>query len=332
VVIKVGCALIPAIGLVSNYALCDQSRNYTGYEQCINILRTAQSGNVVILQEDNILFPVIYGRIAERMREDLTLYDRQNIVFKMPYLGERKGSYHGSGRGFGNLLEREVVKHSISQGIYYGVFDPFSIDLPEEYVLVPYCLIYELVRRENVQKPHRIPNLWKYYSTESFNDNLERDLQNRQICGYFYFRRGQYIFLTGNKELGLKDMKKASQIAYDDYGRHLFIAFALIDEGLFSEARGELEKAITRQADPGAVNNIWGYYYYKMGDYQKAITLFRKATALRPGNSMYYKNLGLALWSAGDKKHAEKAFQKSLEIHKDQPETIKFMREHGLMP
>jgi len=332
VAIKVGCALIPAIGLVSNYALCDQSRNYTGYEQCINILRTAQSGNVVIVQGDDILFPVIYGRIAERMREDVILYDRQNIAFKLPYLGERRGIYYGSWRDFRGLLERELIKHRILDGIYYAVFDPFSIDLPEEYFLVPYGLIYKLAKRENVQKPHRIPNLWKYYSVESFHDNYRKDFQNRQICGHFYFRRGHYIFLTGNKELGLKDMKKASQIAYDDYGLHSLIAFALIDEGLFSEARQELEKAITRQADPGAVNNIWGYYYYKMGDYQKAITLFRKATALRPGNSMYYKNLGLALWSAGDKKHAEKAFQKSLEIHKDQPETIKFMREHGLMP
>jgi hypothetical protein len=91
--IKTALAVIPAIFRFMNYGLCDQSRNYTAYEHAVNIFRTTTNGNVLFLEGDNNFFPVVYGRIVERMREDLILFDRHDIIYKLPYLGEKRGQF-----------------------------------------------------------------------------------------------------------------------------------------------------------------------------------------------------------------------------------------------
>ena len=67
-----------------------------------------------------------------------------------------------------------------------------------------------------------------------------------------------------------------------------------------------------------------------MGDHEKTVAVFRKATQLNPERPDYYNNLGFALYEAGRKKESFSAFQKSLSINKDQPAIKNFMAAHGL--
>ncbi|MBW1668179.1 MAG: DUF2723 domain-containing protein [Deltaproteobacteria bacterium] len=75
------CA-VPALFFFLNLDLCNQSRNYTAYEHAVNIFRTAEGGDILFMNGDNYVFPVLYGRIVERMGEDRTVYDRNNIFYK----------------------------------------------------------------------------------------------------------------------------------------------------------------------------------------------------------------------------------------------------------
>src|SRR5512136_118057 len=83
-VLKVGCGVIPLMFLVVNYRVSDQSENTTAYEHALNIFRTAEKDAILFMNGDNYVFPVTYGRLVERMREGVTLYDRHDILFKMP--------------------------------------------------------------------------------------------------------------------------------------------------------------------------------------------------------------------------------------------------------
>ncbi len=91
--LNVAWSIIPAIGLISNFGLCNQSKNYTGYEQGLNIFMTVGTGDIILMDGDNYVFPVIYHRIVERTREDVRLYDRANLLFKLPFLDSDLG--HG---------------------------------------------------------------------------------------------------------------------------------------------------------------------------------------------------------------------------------------------
>jgi Flp pilus assembly protein TadD len=153
---------------------------------------------------------------------------------------------------------------------------------------------------------------------------------NRHVCASFHFSLGKYLFMMGHPVPGLKEIKWASEIGYDDTMIHSDIAVLLTDQGLLEEARSELEKALVYYEDLSGVHNNWGYYFHKLGDYDKATAAFREAVELSPDNFRYYNNLGLVLHQAGRKKEATLAFQQSLAMNGDQPKVETFLREHGL--
>jgi Flp pilus assembly protein TadD len=214
--------------------------------------------------------------------------------------------------------------------IYYAVFDPDSIILPAEYSFVPHGMLYRVVKKEELINPYKIRNLWKYYSTESFYDHFERDYLNRQIGAFFYFRQGNHLFLAGKHKKGLEYIRKASNLGFSDTGIHSMLAGFLIEQGLFEEARLELEKSLVYHTDMSVVHNNWGVYHYKRGAYEEAIKSFREAIRMRPKGFQFHKNLGYALYRAGEKMDAVRAFEESLAVYGNQPKIEKFMRENGL--
>ena len=153
---------------------------------------------------------------------------------------------------------------------------------------------------------------------------------NRQVSAHFFFDRARYFFFIGQPSVGLKNVKLASRIAYNDGSIHSDIAVFLIDQGLFKEARQELGKASITNDDLSAMHNNWGYYYHKLGDYHNAIDSFRKAIETRNDRFSYYNNLAFACYEVGRKEDAMIAFQKSLAIKREQPEIKKFMLENKL--
>jgi len=328
--IKTACCIVPFIPLLLNFGRSDQSLNYTAYEHAVNIFRTVGNENILFAEGDNNFFPVIYGRIAERMREDVILFDRQDIIFKVPYLGESNGCFYGKWKDLRYMCEKQIVKRGSFSGVFYAIFMPHTIKMPDQYFLIPYCLLYRTIKEDAITRPYKIKNLWKYYSSESFFDKFQKDYLNRQICAFFYFRYGQYCFMAGDRDMGIRYIESASRIGYNDTGIHSTIGIFLTDQGFFKEARKELEKALIYNESLSVAHSNWGYYYYKTGRYNKAVESFRKTVKLHPENAICHKNLGYALFKAGRKNEAEAAFQESLIIDGDQPEMLRFMEEHGL--
>ena len=328
--IKAAFCMAPAVALILNYGLCDQSRNYTGYEQATNIFRTLGTGDILFVHGDNYVFPVAYGRVAERMREDVQIYDRLNILFKMPNLDTYSLPKGNSWEDERDRVEQGIVKAREHRGVFYAVFGPQAIKVPDDHQLVPYGLLHRVAGRGDKIKPSQIGSLWKNYSTESFEVDFEKDFMNREVSAYFSFRRGVHLILSGQREVGLRNMRLASHIGYDDTLIHSDMAVFLTDHGLFEEAREELEKALIYHEDLSGVHNNWGYYYHKIGRYKDAATSFRKAVELRPDNIGYHNNLGFALYEVGKNEEAFHAFKKSLSMNENQPEIKEFVAKYGL--
>lgn len=327
-VIKAAFCVMPIIPLVSNFHQCNQMANYAAYEHTLNIFRTVDTHSTLFLDGDNNIFPLTYGRIAERMREDVTLYDRLNLLFRMP------SNKHGDcsrekGERMDRCIEKSIVENAPGS-VYYAVFNPDALSLPERFQVRPVGILHKAVRDGDVLPQDIVNRIWNRYATESIYEDFYRDFMNRYLCAYFHLTLSKYLFLSGQPGLGLQEAKSASKIAYDDTMIHSDIALMLIDRGFYEEAHAELEKAMVYYEDLAGVHTNWGHYYYKINDYDQAIASFRKAVELRPDSFDYLNNLGLALCQAGRGDEARVIFQRSLAINTNQPKVKAFLREHGL--
>jgi tetratricopeptide (TPR) repeat protein len=327
-VVQAGFGVIPLLALVLNVHECDQSRNYTAYEQAVNIFRTASAGDVIFVNGDNFVFPVVYGRVVEGMEERVRIYDRLNVVFKIPGMGARGEDEKASWGEKRDRAEQAIVEAEGDSKVFYAVFGPYSIWAGTEYRLLPYGLLYRVMKDGETMDWRDVKRLWRSYATESFRDEMTRDFMNREVYGYFYFKYGKYLILSGRPVQGLSQIRRASRVAHDDTLIHSDMAVFLIDHGFFQDARRELEKALVYHEDLAGVHNNWGYYYHKKGDYAQAIASFEKAIACAPTHHGYQNNLGFAYYKAGDLRESLRIFQKSLALNADQPEIREFVEEH----
>lgn len=325
--ISAALCIIPIVALSTNFGLCDQRRNYTAYEQAVNIFRTADYGGIIFLDGDNNIFPVAYGRIVEGMGEDKQLYDRHNIIFKwLPE--EHPFDFEGTTNDVKSMFHKSIVREGEKQDVYFAVFNPYAVSIPADFHLRQYGILRKLVSDKNPEGALDAANIWDYYSTESFYDNFERDYMSREVRSFYFFRKGESLWRSGHAAEGLRHLSIASLTGYNDTSIHSEIGLFLTDTGFFDEARNELEKALVYHDDLSGIHNNWGYYYHKTRDYQKAIASFSKAIALSPRNYTYHNNLGLVFHEAGKKEEAGMSFKRSLSINDDQPKIKEYMKTH----
>jgi tetratricopeptide (TPR) repeat protein len=320
--------LIPVILAGLRYDLCNQNRNYLAYEHAVNIFRTVEQRGTLFLDGDNNIFPVLYGRLVEGMRDDVTLYDRPNVFFKMPAARFAQDSVDKEKIGKATV-EKEIVENA-QNSVYYAVFNAAAVSLPSAYTLRPFGILYEATRQTTPLRADEASQVWSRYVRLSIEDNFSKDFMNRQVAASFCFALGRQLIDSGASEEGLGRLGLASTIGYDDTTLHAEMAGFLTDHGYFEQARQELEKALVYYEDLSGVYNNWGYYHYKQGDYEKAVESYGKAITLKPDNHGYYNNLGLAFYRAGKRQEARLAFRRSLEMVPDQPDLKHFLAEAGL--
>jgi len=314
--VKVGCGVVPGMFLVLNFGVSDQSRNYTAYEHALNIFRTTAPGDTLLADGDNHFFPLVYGRLVERMREDTAVYDRLNLLFKL--IPALRVTDISPGEWLEARAEKEkaIIEQAHPRGVFFVVFNPGSILMPPSYKVTAYCLVHRVMKKEEAEKPYRVTNLWRYYATESFYEPFTRDFMNRQIHAHFRLRYGEFLFASGNSKAGLQSVLEAEEIGFDDSGVQLVAASILMDEDLLDKARDALDRASSLFPKGSALlDNNWGCYFFRRKDYDAAIRFFGRAAEASPETAMYHRNLALALKSAGRDSEAAQALDAFSGIH-----------------
>jgi tetratricopeptide (TPR) repeat protein len=247
----------------------------------------------------------------------------------MPYIDKYTGNSFTKWEDLRPIVEKRIIE-TAQHGVYYAVFNPFPIAVPDGFTMSPYGILYKIEPDAILSTQDTGGSIWPLYATESLLDDFRRDFMNREVTAYFHFARGKYLFMVDQPDRGLKSIQKASKVAYDDTTIHSDIAVFLTDRGFFEQARLELGKALIYYEDLSGVHNNWGYYYHKLGDYNRAVKSYRKAIDLCPDHYGYYNNLALALYHGGKKDEAIVAFEKSLAIEGNQPSLKRFLIERDL--
>jgi tetratricopeptide (TPR) repeat protein len=265
------------------------------------------------------------------MREDAVVYDRLNLIFKMPQAGKGVPPRSMTWEDKRNALEKGIIVASRGRPVYYAVFGPYAVDLPDLHRFIQKGILYRVVKEGENVEVRNFPGVWATYAMESVYDPFEKDFMNREICAYYFFDRGKTLILSGQTTAGLTHMKRAREVGYNDNVIHSEMAVFLTVHGCFEEAKLSLESALLYHEDLSGVHNNWGYYYHKIGKYEEAVMSFRKAVDLKPERYGFLNNLAFALFEAGHKEEASRVFQKSLSLKENQPEIRGFVKDKGLL-
>jgi tetratricopeptide (TPR) repeat protein len=318
----------PVVLLTTNLYQNDQHNNYTAYEYGINVLRGVPGGGTLVLGGDNIVFPVGYLRLAEHIRPDVAIYDRYNLIFKMPFLYKESSVFVGQWEELREIIEAELVK--TRKYVYLALFNDKAFSKKES-DLIPHGLTYRAVPADQVGsalKEETDP--WLYYVWKSVNSAFYRDYMNRSVTGYFLFKIGRDLVLAGKQSSGIEMLNRASSIASNDHAIHIDLALFYTDMGMYEDALPELKISSRYAANLAVLHNTWGYYYSKIGSIPEAIEAFEKSIAENPEDFSTHNNLGLMFLQAGRGNQAKEAFKKSLSLNPDQAQLIDFMKTKGI--
>jgi tetratricopeptide (TPR) repeat protein len=320
--------LSPVVLLSMNLYQNDQHANYTAHEYGINVLRSPSWGATLLVEGDNIVFPVVYFVVVENARPDLALYDRHNLFFKMPFLYRDGPTYFGKWEDLRRIIEAELVRTNTP--VYMAVFNE-KVTSDRKFDLIPHGVTSRAITSDKFDKAFKEEtNPWPTYMTESLHDTFYRDFMNRSVTGYFFFKMGRDLVFWKMKQLGTQMFKRASSVAYNDWTLHGDLAAFYIDMGMLEEALPELRIFSQNATNFGTLHNIWGYYYSKIGNINKAIGAFKKAIGANPRQPATYNNLGLMYLTAGRLDDARDVFEKSLSLDPNQPNLITLMKTKGL--
>ena len=97
------------------------------------------------------------------------------------------------------------------------------------------------------------------------------------------------------------------------------LGFTLADQTeRYDEAYAYIKRAIEINPDDAAIIDSWGWIHYRLGDYDKAIELLRKALS-RFDDAEIASHLGEVLWVSGKQDEARSIWQKALKKSPDAP-------------
>ncbi len=97
------------------------------------------------------------------------------------------------------------------------------------------------------------------------------------------------------------------------------LGFTLADQtDRYEEAYAYIKRAIEINPDDAAIIDSWGWIHYRLGDYEKAIELLRKALS-RFDDAEIASHLGEVLWVSGKQDEARSIWQTALKKSPDAP-------------
>lgn len=150
---------------------------------------------------------------------------------------------------------------------------------------------------------------------EVFNTALEIVPGNSDLL----YSRALVAEKLGRIDMLEADIKSILKTEPDNAHALNALGFTLADQTeRYAEAYAYLKRAIEINPDDPAIIDSWGWIHYRMGDYDKAITLLRTALS-RFDDAEIASHLGEVLWVSGNQEEARAIWKKALKKSPDAP-------------
>ncbi|MBL4617422.1 MAG: tetratricopeptide repeat protein [Robiginitomaculum sp.] len=149
-----------------------------------------------------------------------------------------------------------------------------------------------------------------------------------------YFARAISLERTERWKEAVPDFRKSLKINPDQADVLNYLGYTFVDVGENIEEGFELiRKAIELDPEAGYIVDSLGWGYYRLGNYQDAVTHLERAVELEPGEPTINDHLGDAYWQVGRKLEAKFQWQRVLSFEPDEEvdlDKVKDKIENGL--
>lgn len=156
--------------------------------------------------------------------------------------------------------------------------------------------------------------------SDCFND--AKASQPDMLNAAFYFAYGAAAEQAGNIEQAEVMLKKAIEVDPDNSAQACnYLGYMWVERGLYLEEAGKLiQQALEKDPSNGPFMDSLGWYYFKKGDYPKALEQLKKAAALiKPEDPVVYEHLGDTWFNLGNPAEALACWRKALELEEKNP-------------
>ena len=117
---------------------------------------------------------------------------------------------------------------------------------------------------------------------------------------FYYYYRGICEERSHQWPKAEADMKKALQLQPDQPHVLNYLGYSWIDQGVhLDEGMKMIKRAVDQRPDDGYIVDSLGWAYYKLGDYNEAVTNLERAVDLKPEDPTINDHLGDAYWKTG---------------------------------
>jgi len=128
-----------------------------------------------------------------------------------------------------------------------------------------------------------------------------------------YFARGAARQKLGRWPDAEADLKHALELSPDQSEVLNFLGYSWIDRGEhLQEGLAMVQRAAEIHPDSGAIVDSLGWAYFKLGDFDQAVTYLERAVELAPADATLNDHLGDAYWRAGRRIEARFQWQRAL--------------------
>ncbi len=298
---------LPLVPLYQNFDANDWSQNFTAQDHANNILKTVDDGALIFAEENEWIFPILYLRVVEGKRPDVTIYDRNGNLFADIYQ-EAKKEYitEENFESRRRKIEEELIRES-SRPAYYAVDKRF-----ENYR-------YENIEMEGILykqgETKKLDFAKEYQNILAIEDKEFRDVRGSDyIIAYYHLRFGDILQQSGRTEEAKEEYEEALRWGKNDSRILNNLAVTYVNLGEGEKAEEILKEALKVNPKSAIAHNNLGTIYEEMGKAEKAKDEYKKALELNSRYPAAIVNLSSLYEAEGDYKKALEGYQLALSL------------------
>ncbi len=148
-----------------------------------------------------------------------------------------------------------------------------------------------------------------------------------------YFSRGAARERVGRWPEAEADLQRALELAPEQPEVLNYLGYTWVDRGeRLQEGLAMIQRAVELRPHSGAIIDSLGWAYYRLGDYDQALTHLERAVELEPADPTLNDHLGDVYWQLGRRIEARFQWRRALSYEPDDPAAIEAKLQHGLEP